>query len=71
METLSCDISASQSEFSCVSDLDLIDGHRGQLQLVSGEGRIMWSAFALLVRKSVFGATKKMEENDNDIEGNI
>ena len=25
METLSCDISASQSEFSCVSDLDLID----------------------------------------------
>ena len=31
----------------------------------------MRSAFALLVRKSVFGATKKMEENDNDIEGNI
>ena len=69
METLSCDISASQSEFSC--DLDMIDGHRGQLQLVSGDERIMWSAFALVVRKSVFGATKKMEENDNDIEGNI
>ena len=71
METLSCDISASQSEFSCVSDLDLIDGHRGQLQLVSGDERIMWSAFALAVRKSVFGVTKKMEENKNDFEGNI
>ena len=71
METLSCDISASQSEFSCVSDLDLIDGHRGQLQLVSGDERIMWSAFALAVRKSVFEVTKKKEENDNDIEGKI
>ena len=31
----------------------------------------MRSAFALVVRKSVFEVTKKKEENDNDIEGKI